>query len=695
MTALVQAALRARRTARSTWGAAAGFLLGAFLLAGFFLPERHGWGWGHLAWFVSWLLLFGHRARSAYPEGTNPKSAFELGVLLLVGVHALIQFRGGVASELYPLSYVAVALVAAFATGRAGIGVVLFALALGFAVAVLGEHARDPLRLGFNALFTVGFGALSYLFTRAEIVRVRRKSALELEAQKEKVRDDTRLFRLVAPSSGGARDEDRLYQTSVQEVRQALYHALHLLHQTLDLHTCVLLMPTGEEDELTIVESVSESDDLADGPFSLGAGAVGAAVRRKLTTNLQQIRPGYAGICYYRGPAPIRSFIAVPVLERGHLRAVLCADRVVDRGFSPEEEQLLRDSTSHVLRAFENERVFMQLERSKLEQEILYRVSQDLSTARTQDAVMEVGLKAAREIAPHDFAAVTEYQAEGRRHSVRRASGERALDFQGLRFRDNTSLTAMVVKNRHYLPYRGDFDPKQQVLFTKKAKLKGMESLLVLPLVVREEPIGTLIVAAKAPGAFGAPVRATLQALSNHLAVAMANARLVRQLEELATTDGLTGCLNKRAFLDQMEQKLLAAQRFGRKLSVIVTDLDHFKAVNDTYGHAAGDRVLQELGQVLRRVKRETDLVARFGGEEFCVLCEETDSRGAQLLAERVREELAGAELQTELGPLRVTASLGVATFPDHASTAPDLFAQGDKALYEAKHRGRNRVCTV
>jgi diguanylate cyclase (GGDEF)-like protein len=454
-------------------------------------------------------------------------------------------------------------------------------------------------------------------------------------------------------------------------------------------------MPTENEEELRIAELVTKSEDIADGPFALGAGAVGAAVRRQLTTNLQQVRPGYLGICYYRGPSAVRSFIAVPVLERGNLRAVLCADRVVDRAFSPEEEELLRSSTSHVLRAFENERVFMQLERAKREQEILFRVSQSLSTALTQDAVMEVGLSAAKEIVAHDFAAITEYQVEGRRHLVRRATGERALDFQGLRFRDNTSLTAMVVKNRHYLPYRGGFDAKQQVLFTKKAKLKGMDSLLVLPLVAREEPIGTLIVAAKAPGAFGTSVRATLQALSNQLAVAMANARAVRQLEEMATTDGLTGCLNKRAFLDQIEQKLMAAERFGRKLSVIVTDLDHFKTVNDTYGHAAGDRVLQALGQVLKRVKRETDLVARFGGEEFCVLCEETDARGAELLAERVREELENTELLTELGPLRVTASLGVATFPDHASNAADLFIQGDKALYEAKNSGRNRVCTV
>ncbi|MFZ1866808.1 MAG: diguanylate cyclase, partial [Polyangiales bacterium] len=473
------------------------------------------------------------------------------------------------------------------------------------------------------------------------------------------------------------------------------YHALQLLHRTLDLHTCVLLMPTDQPEQLEIAELVTKSDDIADGPLCLGAGAVGAAVRRKLTTSLHQIRPGYQGICYYRGPALVQSFIAVPVLDRGNLRAVLCADRVPDRPFSPEEEELLRDSTSHILRAFENERVFMALESSKREQEILYRASQALSTALTQDAIMEVGLAAAAEIAPHDFAAITEYQPDGRRHAVRRAVGERALEFQGLRFRDNTSLTAMVVKNRHYLPYRGDFDSKQQVLFTKKAKLKGMESLLVLPLVAREEPIGTLIVAAKSRMAFRPSMRETLRALANQLGVAMANARAVRQLEEMATTDGLTGCLNKRAFLDQMEQKLMAAQRFGRKLSLIVTDLDHFKAVNDTYGHAAGDRVLQELGRVLTRVKRETDLVARFGGEEFCVLCEETDARGARLLAERVREELENAEVQTDLGALRVTASLGVATFPDHARDAEQLFAQGDKALYDAKRRGRNQVCTA
>jgi GAF domain-containing protein len=446
MTALVQAALRVRRTARSAWALAAAFLLGAFLLAGFFLRGERGFGWGQLGWLLAWVALFAYRARNARQQGTDPRYAFELGVLLLVGVHALVQVGGGSQSDLQPLIYVAVAFVAAFSVGWAGIGVVAFAVAFGAGVSILAEQLRDPLRLGLSAAYLTGFGVLSHFFTRAEIVRVRRKSALELVAQKEKVRDDMRLFRLVAPTSDGVRDEDRLYQTSVAEVRQALYHALQLLHQTLELHTCVLLMPTHESEQLRIVELVTASDDIAEGPFLLGAGAIGAAVRRKVTTNLQQIRPGYRGICYYRGPAAVRSFIAVPVLERGQLCAVLCADRAADRPFSQQEEELLRGSTSHVLRAFENERVFMALETAKREQEILYRVSQDLSTALTQDAVMEAGLKAAAEIAPHDFAAITEYQPEGRRHIVKRAAGDRALDFHGLRFRDNTSLTAMVVR---------------------------------------------------------------------------------------------------------------------------------------------------------------------------------------------------------------------------------------------------------
>jgi len=347
------------------------------------------------------------------------------------------------------------------------------------------------------------------------------------------------------------------------------------------------------------------------------------------------------------------------------------------------------------LRALENERVFVQLEKSKREQTILHQASQALGGALDEEAVVEAGLASAAEIVAHDFAAITYYDTGSRRHIVRRAEGRDASRFRSLTFRDNASLTAMAVKNRHYLPYRGDFDAKQQVVYTRRANLRGMQSLLILPLVVREDAIGTLAIAAERPNAFGQSVRGTLQVLANQLAVSLANAESVRRLEEMASTDGLTGCLNKRAFLEEIQRKLRSAERFDRQLSLIVTDLDHFKSVNDTYGHATGDVVLKELGAILHRMKRETDAVARFGGEEFCVLCEETDTEGAIQLAERVREAMSQTVFQTEKGPLQITCSLGVATYPQDASTEETLFDRADKALYAAKHQGRDRVCTA
>jgi diguanylate cyclase (GGDEF)-like protein len=209
---------------------------------------------------------------------------------------------------------------------------------------------------------------------------------------------------------------------------------------------------------------------------------------------------------------------------------------------------------------------------------------------------------------------------------------------------------------------------------------------------VRDSAIGTLALAARRREAFGAQVRPALSALANQLAVALSNADSVRRLEELATTDGLTGCYNKRHFNEQLKAKLSAAERFGRKLSLVITDIDHFKIVNDTYGHATGDVVIKELGAILNRLKRETDLVARFGGEEFCLLCEETDAKGAMHLAERLRVELENTSFETELGTLKVTCSLGVATYPEHAREREGLFESADRALYKAKHSGRNRV---
>src|SRR5690606_4661958 len=156
-----------------------------------------------------------------------------------------------------------------------------------------------------------------------------------------------------------------------------------------------------------------------------------------------------------------------------------------------------------------------------------------LGAALDEDAVLDAGLEAAAEIAPYDLAAVTFYDADDRRHRVRKANGVRAEELRDLSFRDDTSLTARAVKDRLYMPYRGHFDPRQQVVFTKRRSFKGVQSLLILPLVVREDAIGTLTLAAERAAAFGDQVRPTLQVLANQLAVALSNAQAVKRLEEM------------------------------------------------------------------------------------------------------------------------------------------------------------------
>src|SRR5262249_40943498 len=209
--------------------------------------------------------------------------------------------------------------------------------------------------------------------------------------------------------------------------------------------------------------------------------------------------------------------------------------------FTAREEAVLKHAVIEALRAIRNERVFVQLERTKREQTMLFRASRELGAALTEDQVIDAGLSAAAGLARYDFAAITAYDESKASHRLLALVGEGADALRGLTFKDNASLVAMVVKNRHYLPYRGEYDARQQTLFTAKASLDGMHSVLVLPLVVREEVLGTLVVAAKRPHAYGDSVRPTLEVLGNQLAISLSNARAVKRLEEMATTDGLTG----------------------------------------------------------------------------------------------------------------------------------------------------------
>jgi diguanylate cyclase (GGDEF)-like protein len=162
---------------------------------------------------------------------------------------------------------------------------------------------------------------------------------------------------------------------------------------------------------------------------------------------------------------------------------------------------------------------------------------------------------------------------------------------------------------------------------------------------------------------------------------------------ERASTDGLTGLSNHAALQQRLEEEMARARRHEAPLAVVMLDLDHFKRINDTYGHPVGDAVLRASGALLRSLARESDVVGRYGGEEFAAILIETDAEGARRFAERFRAALAALDAVEVAGrPVRATVSVGVAARSHADVTAADLVARADRALYEAKSAGRDRT---
>ncbi len=166
------------------------------------------------------------------------------------------------------------------------------------------------------------------------------------------------------------------------------------------------------------------------------------------------------------------------------------------------------------------------------------------------------------------------------------------------------------------------------------------------------------------------------------------------ELERLATIDPLTSLLNRRAFLERARAEIARMRRYRRPVSAVVIDADHFKRVNDRYGHLVGDEVLMGIARRVTAALRLSDVVARYGGEEMCALLPETDAAEAALVAERIRAAVGTDAVRTASGLLRVTVSVGVATMRPSDNAIDDLLRRADDALYAAKRSGRDRVCT-
>jgi diguanylate cyclase (GGDEF)-like protein len=214
---------------------------------------------------------------------------------------------------------------------------------------------------------------------------------------------------------------------------------------------------------------------------------------------------------------------------------------------------------------------------------------------------------------------------------------------------------------------------------------------LAVPMVVGARIVGVLELMSDEPLAIDESSLDVMHSLAGQGATAIEAARFHKTADELSHTDVLTRLPNRRRLELDLDLEIARSLRYNRPIACIMLDVDHFKRVNDTHGHQAGDEILSEFGKAFNASLRETDTAYRYGGEEFCVLLRETDAAAGAVVAERLRTEIA-TRFAGNLGSAMVTASLGVAAIPTDAVDATTLIAAADRALYVAKASGRNRV---
>ncbi len=222
-------------------------------------------------------------------------------------------------------------------------------------------------------------------------------------------------------------------------------------------------------------------------------------------------------------------------------------------------------------------------------------------------------------------------------------------------------------------------------------KTKDVGSLLLLPLVFEKEFIGMIAFFADKVNAFSPHQMELLEVLSTQASISIANARFHSEIEKMATTDGLTGLFNHRHFQERLSSEVKRFKRSLEPISLLLIDIDYFKKVNDTFGHPAGDKILQGVAKILHKTVRNIDFPARYGGEEFAAILLGTESGGAKNMSERLRKSVMDNIFDADGKEMQVTVSIGISTISSINDTKEHLIERADQALYHAKKNGRNQ----
>jgi two-component system cell cycle response regulator len=561
--------------------------------------------------------------------------------------------------------------------------------------------ARLVVAVGF-VVVAAGFVFLPRVLLGRAIRDARAVEQARADAEVLRLLDDAHHFRRL----GGAESDDAATLKDVAGAvaqRDRLYRLLGLIERGLrTIDGVALYVVDDRSTHLRLVEQRHRVyDDVdADNHTSLALGARGVGPAGLLGLALQRKTPlrvvdseGAAVRAHRRTGPPPQSALCVPLLAAGGSTAtgVLIVDRVAAVAFTDDDEAFVCAAAAEVLDGLATEALFDALDAERRRTERVFAATRALAgVTRTVDVQRTAALAIGELCAG---VAIVDVDAASSTFVVGHAAGILAALDGHRGALDASSFAARVLVEGVALPHTAlERATPRALLGVDPVAVADLGDLRVVPLLAAGDAHGMIVVATRPGERLRKEVVDAVVAIADVFALALASARAFDAVERKATTDGLTGVWNRRTLDEKLVEAVARARRSGSPLCVMITDVDHFKSVNDTWGHATGDEVLKGVARSLQAQARTTDIVARLGGEEFVVVCEATDIAGATVVAERMRLALKALQFSTPKGPLSVTSSFGVARLlPDDSDGHPTL-EHADKQLYKAKQQGRDRV---
>lgn len=491
--------------------------------------------------------------------------------------------------------------------------------------------------------------------------------------------------------SGGVAVPNR--QKILRQLHSCCQRQLLILQQMLELSSAVVLWSGPEADQISLYAYVSEHEPLKSGPYLCGSGITGA-LKNHDELVLAPVTLRTPAIPYYTTNENVGSFMAIKLqvdATSGCQRdgvGLLCVDRLSSECWSDNEYRLITEVAEQITADVSVARQLFVYDRERHAYRRAFDGLRKLNVALGLESTFIASADAVKTIVPADFFSIS--LTENDQHRICFVQGDKADLLDNQSFPIEQGLVGQVIKYRRTLPNNADYAGTSPV-FSSAHLFSGYRSLMIIPLLRESGPvIGAMIVAAEKANMFTRTCREMLELVATQIVVKIELAKSHEQINRLATIDVLTGIANRRAYQCGFEAMLERASRRSGSLYLILCDIDHFKRINDRYGHPVGDLVLQQVARLFERVVRTNDLAARTGGEEFAILLEDTEQSGAWKVAERLRALVEDLRLAFNGEAVHVTISLGIAAFPHDAETMEKLVSCADKALYQAKSAGRN-----